>query len=427
MGHRHDIYIDYNRSNKKRGKKRNWKPWLLSWVVILVGIGFASYYFLFSGNHSNDKKSFQNKNNVTVIPTAPPTIQPAKDVVADDVQNEVDVKAPIKPQIARGIYVPSSVAGSNELTDLMRLADSTEINAMVIDVKNDDGKISYAMEYDMAKTIGAVTSTISDMEGLVKALKEKNIYLIARIVAFKDPLLAEKRPDLAIKNQNGTIFRDKNGQGWVNPYNKKVWNYLIGISSQAAAIGFDEIQFDYIRFSTDKMIQDADLGESAEYKSKENIITEFTKYAYHCLKPLGVNVSADVYGTIIASSVDAGIVGQNYVEMSKYLDYICPMIYPSHFAEGNFGVKYPDLEPFQIISKVLSISAKKLKEIPEGEHRAIVRPWLQDFTASWIEPHLDYGAKEIREQIEAVYSVGYDEWLLWNSGCDYTANGLLEE
>jgi hypothetical protein len=326
-----------------------------------------------------------------------------------------------------GIYVTAPTAGTDYINHLIELADTTEINAMVIDVKDDHGKISYHMDSAMAKEIGSTTNTISDIDTLVKTLKEKDIYLIARIVAFKDPYLAEQRQDLAVKNPDGTLFRDSNGEAWVNPYKKDVWDYLAEVATEAAKAGFDEIQFDYIRFSTGQGISKADFGEEAKIISKEEIITQFTKYIYEKLNPLGVFVSADVYGTIINSSVDASLVGQNYVEMAKYLDYICPMIYPSHFGEGNYGIDYPDLEPYNIINKVLTVSQEKLAQIPEGEHKAIVRPWLQDFTATWIKHHMEYGAKELREQIDGVNSVGYDEWLLWNAASNYTEEGLNKE
>lgn len=433
MGNKHDMFIDYKRSDKKRGRRSKRKVWLGLWVIIIVvGFGLTAYILvkpklaLHSQEENLDKKQFVAIPS-EVLPTNKPTDQPVKATTNDNVKNDTSDIVPKSPEAIKGIYVPAKAAGSNHIYDLMEMAASTEINAMVIDVKDDHGRISYEMDCDMAKEIGAVTNTISDMDQLVKRLKEKNIYLIARIVAFKDPYLAEKREDLAITNMDGSLYKDSNGEGWVNPYNKKVWNYLVDVASHAAASGFDEIQFDYIRFSTSKAIAKADLGEEAKKKSKEKIITEFTKFAYEKLKPLGIYVSADVYGTIIASSVDAGLVGQNYVEMSKYLDYICPMIYPSHFSEGNLGVQYPDQEPFKIISKVLSISAQKLSELPKGQHHAVVRPWLQDFTATWVKHHLDYGGEELREEIEGVYSVGYGEWLLWNAGCDYSEDGLLEE
>jgi len=335
----------------------------------------------------------------------------------------VDSRTPVK---AKGIYVTSR-AIMDKRDELIEIADTTEINAMVIDVKDDNGRITFKMENTVAHEIGATTNTISDIKDLLKLLEEKEIYSIARIVAFKDPYLAEHKHEYAVKNKDGTIYRDNNGECWVNPYNKEVWDYLIEVAVKAAETGFKEIQFDYIRFSTGKGMSEADFGPLAEEKSKEEIIIEFTKYAYEKLKPLGVFVSADVYGTIISSSIDAGLVGQNYVEMAKYLDYICPMIYPSHFAEGNYGVEYPDLEPFEIIRKVLTASKEKLEQIPEGIHRAAVRPWLQDFTATWIRHHQVYTGKQVREQIDAVYTTGYSEWLLWNAASKYSVDGLDKE
>ena len=363
-------------------------------------------------------------SGIEVVPTTAPAPEQTGNEKNDIQEEQIKAEGTVK---VKGIYVTAPTTGIQYMQKLIDMAEATEINAMVIDVKDDQGKVTYKMDSRLAKEIGAVTNTISDINTLISTLKNKNIYLIARIVAFKDPYLAEQRQDLAIRNQDGSIYRDNNKEGWVNPYKTEVWDYLVEIATQAAAAGFDEIQFDYIRFSTGKGIANADFGEEAKDKTREEVITEFTKYAYEALKPLGVNVSADVYGTIINSSVDAAIVGQNYVSMAKYLDYICPMIYPSHFGEGNYGIPYPDMEPYRIIHEVLKASVEKLNQIPEGEHRAIVRPWLQDFTASWIKPHINYGGTELRAQIDGVYSVGYEEWLVWNSGCRYSEEGLEQE
>lgn len=458
MGNKNDLYINYKRFNKKHKHNHNNKLWMILLGILLVaGLGYGAFFYvrpvLFPSQPNTadiqpdtDSTDIGSTDLVTPIiqasaisptiaptrepdikPTDIPTVSPAKEVSGTEVQdNNTDVTGKV-PYAVKGLYVPARSAGSDKIDKLIDIANDTEINAMVIDIKDDYGRISYAMDYNMVKEIGSDTNIISDMPGLIQKLKEKNIYLIARIVAFKDPYLAGKCPELAIKNKDGTTYVDGNGQAWVNPYNKKVWDYLVNVASQAVSVGFDEIQFDYIRFSTSKEIEQADFGEEANGTSKEEVITAFTKYAYQKLKPLGVSVSADVYGTIIASSIDAARVGQNYVDMSKYLDYICPMIYPSHFGEGNFGIKYPDTEPFQIISKILAKSAEKLNELPEDEHHAIVRPWLQDFTATWIDHHIKYGGDEIREQIEGVYSTGYQEWLLWNAGSNYSKDGLLEE
>jgi hypothetical protein len=451
MSKKKDMYIDYKRSFKRRGRRRSklWQTILLSLLItgVGVGIGYSIWIRIDSNNQVTNEQdntsdelsegqqgtgpllteqdqtgSGQPQPTVTiaVTPTPIPTLPPATEEAIEVMESRVPMKV-------KGIYVTSAIAGSELLDELITLADTTEINTMVIDIKDDHGKITYKMESALAREIGSTTNIISDIESFVKKLKDRNIYLIARIVAFKDPYLADQRRDLAIKNKNGSMYLDNNGEGWVNPYNHKVWEYLIEVASQAAAVGFDEIQFDYIRFSTGNGIANADFGKAAKDKTKEEIIIEFTKYAYENLKPLGVYVSADVYGTIISSSIDAGLVGQNFVEMAKYLDYICPMIYPSHFGEGNYGIKYPDLEPMNIIRKALTASKEKLEQLPEDEHSAIVRPWLQDFTATWIENHMEYGGDELREQIEGVYGAGYDEWLLWNAGCNYSKDGLLAE
>jgi hypothetical protein len=364
------------------------------------------------------------ENSAEIIPSPVITTAPINDDTGEEeVVDESDTRTPVR---VKGLYVTSR-AIMDKRDEIIEIADTTEINALVIDVKDDNGRITFQMDSPKAQEIGATTNTISDIDALMRLLKIKNIYPIARIVAFKDPYLAEQRHELAIKNKDGSLYRDNNGECWVNPYEKEVWDYLIEVSTKAAEAGFMEIQFDYIRFSTGKGMSNADFGPLAEEKTKEDIIIEFTQYAYESLKPLGVFVSADVYGTIISSSIDAGLVGQNYVEMSKYLDYICPMIYPSHFADGNYGVEHPDLEPFNIIRKVLRASKNKLNEIPEGEHRAIVRPWLQDFTATWIKNYQEYGPSQIREQISGVYVVGYSEWLLWNASCNYTVDALRKE
>ena len=458
MRNKHDMYIDYKRSYKKRGRRGNKWYFIAIAVVLAICLGGVAYYSVNSWLHTKDRISSAKELNsgkggnapaATIAPTPVATTAPVPSAKPTPTQVPLltptaGISAAVSPSAAiteaaieamnqvapvkvKGIYVTSNVAGSDRFTSLVELAQKSEINAMVIDVKDDRGKISFQMDCEAADKIGAITNTITDIDAFVKELKDKKIYLIARIVAFKDPYLAEQRKDLAIKYKDGTLYRDNNGECWVNPYNKKVWRYLTDIAGQAAAAGFDEIQFDYIRFSTGSEISKVNFGKAAAKKSKEDIIVEFTKYAYETLKPLGVYVSADVFGTIINSSVDAATIGQNYVEMAKNLDYICPMIYPSHFGEGNFGVKYPDLEPYEIINKVLAASKLKLDQIPEDEHKAIVRPWLQDFTATWIKHHMTYGSKELRQQIEGVYSVDYEEWLLWNAGCSYSEEGLLDE
>lgn len=205
----------------------------------------------------------------------------------------------------KGIYITGPMAGHERMADREQLAADTELNAMVIDIKNDQGAVSCKMDQPMVEELGSGVRYIRDLPELAERLKQQDIYLIARIVAFKDPLLADKRPELCIRRKDGSVFRDKDGLAWVNPYKKEVWEYLMVLAEEAAEAGFDEIQFDYIRFPTEITDEEADYGEEAQNKSKTEVISEFTAYAYKRLSPLGVQVSADVFGTIIDNEKDA--------------------------------------------------------------------------------------------------------------------------
>ncbi|MBR6475847.1 MAG: putative glycoside hydrolase [Lachnospiraceae bacterium] len=324
---------------------------------------------------------------------------------------------------AKGIYVSSAYI-NKKLNDAIDLIDSTELNAIVIDIKSDGGYITYRMDHPLAKEIGACTSTIGDINATIKKLKDHGIYTIARIVSLKDPVLAEKRKDLALKNKDGSIFRDSSGLAWVNPYEDEVWEYLLEICKQCVAVGFDEVNLDYIRFATDKGMANVDFGPKAEEMTRIEVITEGIKKICEVIKPMGAFVSCDVYGAIISSSTDARIVGQSYFNMAKYLDYICPMVYPSHYGNGYYGLDYPDTHPYELVYHALMDSQKVLYMIDPAENKAIVRPWLQDFTATWVSHHLNYGKEEVRAQIKGVYDAGYSEWLLWNAGVSYTADAL---
>lgn len=335
----------------------------------------------------------------------------------------IDRREPVK---VKGIYVSGPVAGIDRIDTLIELIDQTELNAMVIDIKNDEGRVTYKMQSEQVLEIDAGVSYIKDIEELVSRCKEKNIYLIARIVTFRDPYLAEKKPEWAVHTKDGNIFRDKSGLAWVNPYKREMWDYIAEIASQAADAGFDEIQFDYIRFSTDIKEEEVDYGEEAEQVSKIEIITEFTKYMYEKLAPQGVYVAADVFGTVIDNETDQMIVGQDYVQMAQYLDYICPMVYPSHYYSGSYGISIPDAEPYSTIYAAASSSVQVLQAVPEGSC-AQVRPWLQGFTASWVPGHISYGKEQIREQIKGAYDSGYDEWIVWNAAVRYQQEWFLTD
>lgn len=330
-----------------------------------------------------------------------------------------------RPKV-KGIYVTGPMAGNNAFENLLTLVDDTELNAMVIDVKNDAGEITYRMSQETAQEMGACINYIRDMENFMKKLKEHGVYTIARIVCFKDPYLAEHHPELALKKPDGTAIVDGHGLAWVNPYKEEVWEYLVDVARKAGEIGFDEIQFDYVRFPIGSDAEAADYGVDRNVYTKEQAITGFLTYAAEELHKEGIPVTADVFGTIIGSETDVQQVGQDYAELGNIVDAICPMVYPSHYGNGVFGLSVPDAYPYETVYEAMKDSVEELADIPK-EQQAVVRPWLQAFTATWVEGYISYGGDQIRAQIQAVYDAGYEEWILWNASNGYSADGLLNE
>ena len=327
----------------------------------------------------------------------------------------------------RGIYISGPMAGSTELfQNILDSAAGTEINTVVIDFKDDQGRITCPVDSPVASEIGACRPYVQDMKGLVASLKERGLYVIARVVAFRDPWLAEKKPEWSLHLADGSLYRDRQGMAWVDPYRKEVWDYLVEVGTEAKEAGFDEVQFDYIRFSTEGTMRDVVFDEAVTGgRSKTDVITEFVKYAYENLASQGLFVSADVFGTIIGSDIDDQAVGQVYTEMAKHLDYICPMIYPSHYGPGNFGLEHPDTMPYETVLEALKKSQMVMDQAAEADghvsSQAIVRPWLQDFTASYLGEgnYIPYGYNEVQRQIQAVKDAGYDEWMLWSAANRY--------
>lgn len=334
----------------------------------------------------------------------------------------------------KGIYVTGPKAGSAGMEDLIRLVDETELNAMVIDVKNDEGNVTFRLTneeitqnipvLDQISGMQAGVRYIRDIQALMQELKDHNIYTIARIVCFKDPILAAARPELALVKPDGKPVTDANGLAWVNPYRQEVWEYLTELAEMAADLGFDEIQYDYVRFPVGSDANAADYGVDMEAYPKRQAIQDFLAYAGDRLHEKGCVVTADVFGTIIGSETDVQTVGQDYTALGQTVDAISPMVYPSHYANGVFGLKVPDANPYETVFAAMQGSVEELQEIPETE-RAVVRPWLQAFTATWVPGHISYNGPQIREQIQAVYDAGYEEWILWNATNRYSAEGLL--
>lgn len=336
----------------------------------------------------------------------------------------------IKEEVkVKGIYVTGWTVGTKEkFNRLINLINDTELNAFVMDVKEDEGRITYNSEVEWVKESGSILNMVGDIHSVMKKLKENQIYPIARIVCFKDSNLCDIRPELAIKTKEGKIWRDRNSVAWLNPYNKESWEYILELSKEAARLGFEEIQYDYVRFPTDGDVRNIEYGEIAKTKSKAEAISEFLAYAHQELEPMGIDVSADIFGIVPIVKGDLEGIGQSLELVAKDIDYICPMVYPSHYAsvkQNGVGQRlngvlyqYPDLDPYGVVYNTLVPTKKRLVE---SGANADVRPWLQSFTASYLHSGTwqRYGAEQVRAQIKATYDAGYSEWILWDPNNNY--------
>lgn len=328
----------------------------------------------------------------------------------------------------KGIYMTgNTVAYTERFNKLVDLIKTTELNAVVIDVKDDEGLMTYSSELPEVQFTGANKRVrIKDINAVMKVFRDNNIYAIARIVTFKDRLAGDKYANLSVKNTSGGIWRDRHGMSWLNPYNSESWDYIVDIAEEAAIKGFNEIQFDYVRFPTDGNTKIIDYGSSAAGKSKAEAIANFLSYARERLSKKGVVVSADVFGLVTTATDDMKI-GQHLESIAKSVDVMCPMVYPSHYGKGSYGVAEPDFEPYKIVNKSMSVAQGRIDSIKDAGEKAVLRPWLQDFTASYLPRYQRYGPAEVRAQIKATYDAGVEEWLLWNAGNKFTAGALNKE
>jgi hypothetical protein len=326
-------------------------------------------------------------------------------------------KAPLitRPRQVKGIYLTGHTAGKAHFEELVQLVKATELNAMVIDMKYDDGKLSYPRTMvPWAEAAGALGWFIDDPAALVARLAEEEIYPIARIVVFKDKTMAKHRPELAVQNSWGGLWLDWGGNYWLDPYNKENWKYVVALAREAAEIGFREIQFDYVRFPSDGNLA------AAVYPARDDtpinqVIPAFLRYARASLAEYGVEVSADIFGLVPVEPGGMGI-GQHLESIAAEVDIICPMIYPSHYSPGNLGLPDPDQAPYDTVYRTLQVGRSRLEQ---SGLNTVVRPWLQDFTIRHV-----YGAAEVRAQIEAAAALGYNEFLLWNAH-NYYHRGAL--
>jgi hypothetical protein len=347
----------------------------------------------------------------TTIPTTIPTVIPTP------------TSGPIK---AKALFLSSwPLSHKSTVEHFVNIAKTTEINSYVIDIKDDTGYVSYPSDVPLVKEKNVYQSRYK-IEEVIKEFKDNGVYVIGRVVCFKDPLISKKMQNWAIRNTSGGLLVH-NGMTWVNPYNKEAWKYNVDIAKEALAKGVDEIQFDYVRFPDGNKSNMVFPGVGD--KKLHEAINEFLAYARSEMP--NATISADVFGIICESPEDTEKIGQYLEYVGKDIDYISPMVYPSHYYLGQTINKIvfakPDLEPYNVVYNTLLKANARIAKV--SDYRAKVRPYLQDFTASWIGAgnYKKYGPEEVRQQIKAVYDAGYEEWILWNSNIKYSESALEKE
>ncbi len=317
----------------------------------------------------------------------------------------------------RGLYVSAhSVAFKGRLDELIELAKKNNINAFVIDIKGDYGELTFPMSDEINKYTKSANKNpiIKEIEPVIKKLKDNGIYTIARIVSFKDTIYAKENPDkIIVYKDGGKAFTNSDGLVWVSAYDKNLWEYNVTVAKEAAKVGFNEIQFDYVRFPASN---GGKLDKVLNYRNTDNMtkaeaIQKYLNYAKKELSPYNVYISADIYGQVGSSSDDMSL-GQFWEAVSSEVDYVSPMMYPSHYGKGVYGLAVPDANPYKTIYHSTKDSINRNNNISSP---AIIRPWIQAFTATWVKGHINYGPNEVKEQIKAMKDLGVDEYILWSA------------
>ena len=315
------------------------------------------------------------------------------------------------PREVRGVHVTMALAGLAGKVDEYVALKAYGLNALEVDVKDENGKIGFvsAAMPKLAREVGAA-QPYYDVGKVVRTVHAAGMYLIGRVVVMEDPALSAARPDLALLRPDGSRWLNNGGLGWVNPYDDRVWRYVVGVGKAAAKAGFDEIQFDYVRFPSDGDVSQIVFRHKVR-EPKGATIARFLRYAGAQLHPLDVRVSADVFG--LAATHDLGI-GQVPRRAAKYVDALYPMVYPSHFSSGEYGIPDPDAYPGRTVARALFDFRRQVK----GTKTALI-PWLQDFSLAH-----RYGLIEVTDQIAAARRQHARGFLLWNPEGVYTQEAL---
>jgi hypothetical protein len=323
--------------------------------------------------------------------------------------------------IVRGLYVNRFAAQSTKrMHKLIAVADSTEINALVIDVKDEFGLNIPSQDPMMQKNAGKA-GVIPNVKQLLDTLKAHDILAVARIVVFKDSVAARANPDHVIRKPDGAPWRDKQGLTWVNPYDEEIWEYNLRVAEEAVKLGFGEVQFDYIRFPEPYKSLPPQVFPNQKGRSKPDVLAQFLKTANARIDKLGARTTADIFG-LVTTVGGALEIGQEWEKVSPAVDVVLPMTYPSHYPRGAFNLPRPNAEPYKV--QLTAISRARQRDAKLGLTGERVRPWIQAFSLG--QPK--YDASHIKDQMRGIYDAGYNGWVWWHPGSVYEPYlGALEK
>ena len=374
----------------------------------------------FSGDGDNTVPSGEQQPTATATPTPVPT-------------DTVNSNRLAMPENFKATYMTGWGAGTKSIREsVIKTMKEYGFNAIVLDIKDEGGQLSYNSKVQTAIDIGSSRNMIRDIDAVLKEFHDNGIYVVGRIVTFKDPIYAGSvKTTVAYKKADGTTWKDYSGKAWPNPYNENSWEYPIALAKEAAELGFDEIQFDYIRFpSSEGKVKEIAYGFNSATASKADTICAYLTKVMQELAPYNIPISADVFGITTKRDGDFENIGQDFARISGIVDVVCPMVYPSHYANNEYKIAKPDLAPYDTIYRALQDAQKRLL-VYSGDSNAKVasiRPYLQDFTASWLGKgnYQTYGTDQVAKQIQATYDLGLKDFTLWDPSNKYCYDAITK-
>lgn len=381
-------------------------------VLILAGIGYLGGQGTFTFGDS-----LGLPDEVTELQ---PDTQAENDAGENAVRPEEEASSETKedihvelPEEVRGIYWTAGTAGSERGDALLEYINDTALNAVVVDLKMDNGALAFQPDDETLQQYMADEPAIGDLDAVLKKLKDANVYRIARIPVMRDTKFAQVHPDSAFRYRGGAFWRDNTGAIWVDPASDEVSDYALDLAREAYGRGFDEIQFDYVRFASDGQISAIQYPvHDPQKETKVEVMQRFFQKTGDALQEEGIPVSYDLFGMTFWNKNDFNI-GQRLLDVYDHADFISPMVYPSHYPDGFYGHANPALAPYWIVNESLNRGAQMMnteRDIPESESRPKFRPWIQDFDIGAV-----YTSQRIRAQIDAARDAGASGWLLWNA------------